>query len=113
MVGDKGTGKLCFLSKAKETLMVNLAPKQTNMTPRQTTLLCSALPSPLTVHTIPEIFKETSFYERPTMEKHCCCRRKRRRECEMMVKVGRVFIWEMVTNVITTLNAVKKRVKNV
>jgi len=37
------------------------------------------LPSPLTVHTIPKKLKETSFYERPRMKKHCC-RRKRRRE---------------------------------
>jgi len=43
-------------------------------------LLCSALPSLLTVHTTPEIFKVASFYERPRMKKHCCCRRKRRRE---------------------------------
>jgi hypothetical protein len=62
------------LSKAKKTFNVNLAPKQT-------ALLCSALPSPLTVHTIPEIFKEASFYERP-IEKHCCCRMKRGRESE-------------------------------
>jgi len=33
-----------FVSRAKETLMVNLAP-------RQPVLLSSALPSPLTVHT--------------------------------------------------------------
>jgi len=59
--GEWDWGKVCFLSKAKETLMVNLSPKQTNMTPRQTTLFCSALPSLLTVHTIPEIFKEASF----------------------------------------------------
>ena len=75
--------------------MVNLATKQTNLTPRQTALLYSAFSSPLTVHTIPEIFKEVSFYERPTMEKHCCCKRISRRECEMMVwemlKVGRVL----------------------
>ena len=63
--GEGDYGKVCFLSNAKETLMVNLAPKQTNMTPTQTALICSVLPSPLTVHTITEIFKETSFYERP------------------------------------------------
>jgi len=71
--GEEDRGKICFVSKAKETLNVNLAPKQT-------ALLCSVLPSPLTVHTIPGIFKEVSFYEGPTMEKHCCCKRKRRRE---------------------------------
>jgi len=63
--GDKG--KVCFLSKAKETLMVNLAPKQINMTPKQTALLCSALLSSLTVR-VREIFKEAFFYERPTMK---------------------------------------------
>ena len=48
-----------FVSRVKETLMVilapkqtNLVPRQTNMTPRQTALLCSALPSPLTLHII-------------------------------------------------------------
>jgi len=53
-----------FVSRVKETLMVNLAPKetnlapiQTNMTPRQTMLLCSALPSLLTVRIIPEFSK--------------------------------------------------------
>jgi len=35
-----------------------------------------------------------------------------RRECEMMVKVGKVFIGGWLTEVITTLNAVKKRVKS-
>jgi len=46
--------KACFLSRSKEILMVNLAPKQINLAPRQTVLLCSASPSSLTVHTIPE-----------------------------------------------------------
>jgi len=86
----RGLSKVRFLSKAIETLMVNLAPKQT-------ALLCSVLPSPFTVHTILEIFKEVSFSERPRMEKHCCCRRKRRRECEMMVKVGMMFIGGKIT----------------
>ena len=54
--GEGDYGKVCFLSNLKKTFNVNLAPKQT-------TLLCSALPSPLTIYTIPEIFKETSFYE--------------------------------------------------
>jgi len=60
--GEGDWGKVCFLFKAKETLMVNLALKQTNMTPRQTTLICSALPSPLTVNTIHENFKAASFH---------------------------------------------------
>jgi len=52
--GGEGWGKVCFLSKAKETLIVNLAPKQTNMIPIQTTLLCIVSPSPLPVHKILE-----------------------------------------------------------
>jgi len=60
--GEGDWGKTCFLSKAKETLMVNLTTRQINMTPRQITLVCNALPSPLIVHTIPKIFKEASFY---------------------------------------------------
>jgi len=82
--GEGDWGNVCLFFKAKEILMVNLTPKQTYMTPRQTTFLCNTLSSPLTVRTIPEIFKKVSFYERQTMEIHCC-RRKRRRECEMMV----------------------------
>jgi len=46
-----------FVSGAKETLMVNLAPRYINLTPRQTVLLCSAVSSPLTVHTIHEFPK--------------------------------------------------------
>jgi len=48
-----GGGGYCvrFVSRAKETLMVNLAPILINLTPKQTVLLCNALPSPLTVHT--------------------------------------------------------------
>jgi len=34
-------GKVYFLSKAKETLTVNLTARQTNLTSRQTALLCS------------------------------------------------------------------------
>ena len=52
--GEGDWGKVCFLYKEKESLNVNLACKQT-------TLICKVLPSPLTVHTILEIFKETSF----------------------------------------------------
>jgi len=40
--GDGDWGKICFLFKVKETLIVN-------MTPRQTTLLCSALSFSLSV----------------------------------------------------------------
>jgi len=50
---DGGWGKVCFLSRVKETLMVNLAHRQTNVTPRQR----SVTPTPLTVHTIPEFPK--------------------------------------------------------
>jgi len=57
------------------------------------------LPSPLTVHTIPEIFKEASFYERPRM-KNIYVVEGRGGESEdermlEMVKVGRLFIWGM------------------
>lgn len=41
--GRKGLGKVFFLSKVKETLMVTLTSRQINMTHRQTALLCSAL----------------------------------------------------------------------
>jgi len=29
----RGRGKVCFLYRVKDTLMVNLAPKQNNLTP--------------------------------------------------------------------------------
>jgi len=62
MVGEKGDwGKICFLFKVKETLMINLAPKQTNMAPRQIALLCNALSSQLIVYTIPEFPKYPIF----------------------------------------------------
>jgi len=71
--GEEDRGNVCLLSNKRKTFNVNLASKQI-------ALVSSVLPSPLTVHTISEIFKEASFYERPRMEKHFCCRRKRRRE---------------------------------
>jgi len=55
MVG--GWVRFVSFARVKETLMVNLAPRQTNMTLRQTTLICSVAPSPFTVHTIPEFLK--------------------------------------------------------
>ena len=55
--GGGGWSKICFLSRAKETLMVNLTPKQTNHAPRETAFLCNVAPSPFTIHTIPEFPK--------------------------------------------------------
>jgi len=53
--------KVCFLSRVKDTWLVNFAPRQINLTPRQITLLFSVLPSSLTVHTIPEFPKRPIF----------------------------------------------------
>jgi len=54
--------------REQETMMVNLAPRQTNlrprltnMTPRQTVILCSSVPSSLTIHTILENFQRGLF----------------------------------------------------
>jgi len=47
----RGYGKVYFLSREKETLMVNFAPRQTNLTHKKTACVSS---SSLTVHTILE-----------------------------------------------------------
>ena len=55
--GGRGWGKVCFHSRAKEILMVNFTLRQTNLTRRQTALLFTVAPSPMTIHTIPEFSK--------------------------------------------------------
>jgi len=53
--GRMRLGYISFLSRIKETLMVNLTPRQINLTPQQMKQICRVAPSPLTVHTIPKI----------------------------------------------------------
>jgi len=44
-------GNVCFLSRAKETLKVNLMPKMINFTPKQ------MVPCLLPIHTIPKMLE--------------------------------------------------------
>ena len=55
MEGEGGWGKVCFLSTTKKTLMVNITPKQINLTPKQMVPICIVAPTPLIVHTIPKL----------------------------------------------------------
>ena len=57
MLRGGGGTRVRFVSRVKQTLTVNLTPKQTNLALRQTVFFCSALPSLLTVHTNPEFLK--------------------------------------------------------
>ena len=54
---EEGWGKVCFLSRTKETMMVNLTPKKTNLTLIKMTFLFSVTPSSLAIPTIPEILE--------------------------------------------------------
>jgi hypothetical protein len=47
--------KVCFLPREKKTLMVNLTPRQINLTPKQMVQICRVAPCPLHVHTIMKI----------------------------------------------------------
>jgi len=51
---EGGWGNVCFLSRANETLTVNLTPKHM-------VSICRVAPSPLTIHTFPKIL-EKPFY---------------------------------------------------
>jgi len=76
--GIGGWGNVSFLSRAKETLIVNLASKQINLTSKQIVLLCSTPPFPLTVHTIPE-FPKLPLFMKGQRWKHVVVEGRRRR----------------------------------
>jgi len=51
--GGGGWGKVCFLSRMKETLMVNVTPRQINLTARQMMQINRVTSFSLTVCTNP------------------------------------------------------------
>jgi len=48
-------GKVGFISRANEILMINLTPRRINLTFKQMEQICKVVSSPLTVHIIPKI----------------------------------------------------------